>query len=139
MPDPKTNPNLITFTVDVVGDVTGERWVGKFTAKRRLSFKEQLARDNERRRLIGPSVGDPLPRAVSAANIFSELAVRLVDAPSWWRDKDNGTELEDDSVVSRVYMEALEIKEEAEGELKKEADKAEGDLKKTVEADKVVG
>ncbi len=135
MPE-KTNPNLVTFTIDVVGTTTGDRKVGKFTAKKRLSFRDQLTRDNLRRQLLGPAVGQPLPRALSAANVFSELGVRIVEAPSWWTDNDGGMDLEDDEVVAAVYEKAMEAEEEALKALKKDAEKATDDIKAAAESDK---
>ncbi len=133
---PEKNPNHESFTIDVTGDQTGDRKVGKFTVKKRLSFKDQLARDNHRRELLGPAVGTPLPRALSAANIFSELLVRITEAPSWWTDNDNGMNLEDDKVVAQVYDKAMEVEERALKALSKEAEKAIDDLKSAAENDK---
>lgn len=133
---PEKNPNHESFTIDVTGETTGDRKVGKFTAKKRLSFRDQLARDNLRRELLGPAVGQPLPRAMSAANIFSELGVRLVEAPSWWNDNDNGMGLEDDKVVATIFDKVMEIEEKALKALSKEAEKAVEDVKAAAESDK---
>jgi len=133
---PDKNPNHESFTIDVTGEQTGDRKVGKFTVKKRLSFRDQLTRDNLRRSLLGPAVGQPLPRALSAANIFSELGVRIVEAPSWWNDNDNGMDLEDDKVVAAVYDKTMEVEEKALKALSKEAEKAVEDVKAAAESDK---
>jgi len=129
---PESNPNQESFTVDVLGDVSGVQRTGKFTVKRRLSFRDQLARDNFRRSLLGPSVGDPYVRAANLAELFSETMVRIIDAPSWWKDSDNGLELEDDNVFRAVYIKTMECDVEAKRAMAEAAKKAEADLKATV-------
>jgi hypothetical protein len=135
--------NTATFTITETGEVTGRVLTGKFTVKTRLSFKEQLARDQHRRELLGPQKGDPLDenflRAVNTATVFAELHTRLTDAPSWWTSADNGLELEDDSIVGAVYRETMKSVNDSNLTLKKEADKATTDMKAEVQADKVAG
>ena len=119
------------FTIDMVGDSTGERQVGKFSAKKRLTFNDQLARDNFRRQMLGAAPGEPLPRAASMAQIFSELLVRLIDAPSWWVDADEGRALEDENVVVDVYEKALKVESDAAAEVAKKAAIARGEIQET--------
>jgi hypothetical protein len=133
---PEINQNHAVFTCTATGEVSGRTLTGKFTVKKRLSFRDQLVRDNLRRELLGPAKGEPLERAVNAADVFSELQVRIVDAPSWWTGADNGLGLEDDAVVGAVYRETMKIAIEANAALKAEADKAEADLKTDVAAQK---
>lgn len=132
--------NIATFTVTETGEVSGRTLSGKFTVKTRLSFKEQLARDQRRRELLGPQKGDPLDenflRAVNTATVLSELQVRITDAPSWWTSADNGLDLEDDSIVGAVYRETMKAVTDSNLALKKEADKATDDMKVEVKADK---
>ena len=126
---PEINPNYATFAVTATGEVTGKTLSGKFTVKKRLSFKDQLARDQRRRELLGPAKGEPSDRALNAADVFSELNVRIVDAPTWWTGAEDGLGLEDDGVVGAVYRETMKIAVEANATLKALADQAEADLK----------
>jgi hypothetical protein len=114
-------PNSDTFVVNLIGDTTGENQTGKFVAKKRLSFNDQLRRDNYRRQFLGAAVGEPTPRAASMANIFSELIVRLIEAPSWWVDADEGRDLEDENVIIDVFEKAMKIEAEAKAEVAKKA------------------
>jgi len=133
--NPSLDPNNVTFAVDVKGNVTGELYVGKFTFKKRLSFREQLACDNRRRELLGPALGEPTIGATSSSIVFSQLFIRLVDAPSWWTNHDNGLELLDDNVVAAVYRPiADEIKAQNE-QADKDAEKAQTDLKSASASD----
>jgi hypothetical protein len=129
------NSNSETFVLDgVVGETTGTSWTGKFIAKKRLSFNDQLARDNFRRQMLGAAVGEPSARAASVAQIFSELLVRLVEAPTWWVDADEGRLLEDENVIVAVYDKALKVENDAREAVAKAAAEARGDIAKTVEA-----
>lgn len=105
----------IPFDIDVVGEGSGTTFLGKFRVKTRLSFREQLRIDQIRRELIGPdpagNVGDD---AAAYAVALSELAVRLVEVPGWWKESKNGLDLEDENVLFDVWKKVREIvKEEA--------------------------
>jgi hypothetical protein len=125
-------PNSETFTVNVTGDTTGENQTGKFIAKKRLSFNDQLRRDNFRRQMLGTAPGEPAPRAASMATVFSELLVRLLEAPSWWVDADEGRELEDENVIVEVYEKALKVENDAKEEMAKKAAEARGELTEAI-------
>lgn len=125
-------PNSETFVINVVGDATGETQTGKFIAKKRLSFNDQMARDNFRRKMLGEAPGEPTPRASSMATIFSELIVRLTEAPSWWVDADEGRNLEDENVIVEVYDRCMKIETDAKEEVAKKAAVARGELTDTV-------
>lgn len=49
-------------------------------------------RDKIRRELLGNFGIDSSPRAAELAITLSELSVRLVDAPKWWKDSQSGLE-----------------------------------------------
>jgi len=128
-------PNTEDFIVRVVGDTTGTEWTGKFTTKKRLSFNDQLRRDQARRQMLGDAPGKPSERAESMALIFSELLVRLTTAPSWWTDNDEGRTLEDENAVVEVYEKALGVERKALEEVRNRADKAKEDLKEVAVVD----
>lgn len=92
----------------IEGEITGTLWTGEFRVKTYLNYADQLRRDQVRRELLGREDGNSAsPRASSAALVFSELFVRIVNAPSWWNEHENGTLLADDSVVRFIYNKAL--------------------------------
>lgn len=121
-------PNSDTFVVNLIGDQTGETHTGKFTAKKRLSFNDQMRRDNFRRQFLGAAPGEPTPRAASMATIFSELLVRLIEAPSWWVESDEGRDLEDENVAVDVYEKALKVEIDAREAVAKKAAEARGEM-----------
>jgi hypothetical protein len=118
----------ITFTISVDGEITGEKYRGEFKAKPRLTHREQLQRDRIRRELIGPDPSNAEVRALKQAEILSELAVRIVKAPSWWTESSGGLDLEDDAVLAEVYKQAMKAEEELLKALKEKADAAKADL-----------
>jgi len=120
----------VPFTISVVGNVTGETFKGKFSAKPHLSFRDELLQDKIRRELLGPDAEHASEAAKIQSFMFSQLAVRIVDAPGWWKDNGNGLDLVDDNVIAEVYQEVMRIEKEALKELQEKGDKALDDLKK---------
>jgi hypothetical protein len=117
-----------SFTVNVTGETTGEVFPGVFKVKTRLSFRDALERDKIRRALLGSDPDGASIRANSIADVFSELAVRIVDAPSWWANSANGMDLSDDNVVAEVYKQAMEAAKASVAEVTTKADAAKKDL-----------
>jgi hypothetical protein len=126
-----TNKYTSEFNVSCKGEVTGEMFIGKFTVKTRLSHFDQLKRDEARRSLLGPSpVGQkPNEQAMITAEVFSQLAIRIVQAPSWWTDSNNGIDMMDSDPVTKVYETTMTAVKEEEDRLKAEAKKAEEELR----------
>jgi hypothetical protein len=123
----------ISFTVSVDGEITGEKYRGEFKAKPRLSHRDQMQRDRVRRELLG---GDPQfadQRTLYQAEIFSQLSVRIIKAPSWWTDSNGGLDLEDDAVIAQVYKQVMKLEEDAIAALKKEGEEAKDELAKIQE------
>lgn len=122
--------NTAKFNISLDGDSTGEKWIGEFTVKTRLSHRDQMRRDQFRRELLGDARPDMAsPRALNQASIFSDLQVRIVDAPKWWLEAANGLDLLDDNVVGEVYSKALEEESKVLQAIKKEGEEAVKDLK----------
>lgn len=91
------------FSVDVVGDVTSDKFTGVFKCKTRLSHRDALRRDQVRRSLLGADPDSASPRAESVADCLSECSVRILEAPSWWTTAGEGMDLCDDNVLAEVY------------------------------------
>lgn len=119
-----------TAIVNATGEITGEQYTGKFTFKTRLSHKERMQIDTLRRQILGPQPEGavPSPRALSAAQIFANLAVRTLDAPSFWKNSDNGMDLADDDLVSAVYDAAIKAEEDEIQKVRKAGEDAKKDL-----------
>lgn len=123
------NTEPVTFTVSVDGEVTKEKYRGEFKTKPRLSHRDQMQRDRIRRELLG---GDPKfadQRALYQAEIFSQLSVRIIKAPSWWIESNGGLDLEDDAVIAEVYQKTMKVEADAIAEMQKGAEDAKADLR----------
>lgn len=118
------------FVIEEIGENTGENFKGRFIVKTRLSHRDHLLQDSVRRSLLGTTPGDPAGRAASSAEIFSQLSVRIVESPSWWKDADNGTELFDDAPVTAVYNAAIKAEKDAVAALTAKGEQAQKDLGK---------
>lgn len=110
------------FSLHVVGETTDETWKGEFRAKKRLSHRDQLTKDQVRRELLGGQPGQPTERALSTSMILSELRVRLTKFPPWWQDTNFGLDLDDDNVIGEMYDKAIAIEQEALDAKKKKAE-----------------
>jgi hypothetical protein len=123
----------VAFTISVTGETTKEKWFGEFRALRRLSFRQQMARDRSRREYLGELAQYASGRALEQAVVFADLAVSLTKAPEWWTSSANGQDLCDDNLLEAIWMEVQRI----QGNVKKEDEKKTKDdagvLKKAVE------
>jgi len=122
--DPKS------FTISVTDKITGELVRGAFKVKTRLSWRDQLARERIRLDLLGPLAAQASVRAREQADLVSELAVRIVEAPQFWKEADNGLDLQDDAIMVEVFNEAIKAEAEAIAALKKLGEEAKVELAK---------
>lgn len=125
--------DAIPFTISVTGDTTNEKWVGTFKCKPRLSHRDQLTKDRIRRELLGPDANNASTRALNQSEIFAQLAVRLSESPSWWKDNGNGLDLADDNVVAEVFEACLRVEKESVEALTKDGEAAKAELQKISE------
>ena len=126
----KYDPNIITFVVDEKGEISDQQFQGKFSAKLRLTHKEQLMVDREYRKLIGDKPEHATLRSKNQADVISQLYIRVVDSPSWWRESDNGLDLLDDNVVAAIYTKITETVAKEDAEKIEKAKEAAEQLKK---------
>jgi hypothetical protein len=127
-------PATHEFTVDEIGEVSAERFQGKFSLKTVLTHREQLRRDELRRAYLGQFTQSAAsPRAVNQADILSEINVRITDiqkgCPSWWRDHEMGLDLVDDSILVAINNELSKGLLEREKLVKEAIEAARKDLK----------
>jgi hypothetical protein len=118
--------NVFDFSIDVFGDSTGERWLGDFKGKLRLSHRDQMAKDVTKRVLLGDNAQFASQDTIVRVEMFAHLGVSLTQTPSWWKEKGNGLDLFDDNVVIEVYEKLVAEQTKVISDIKKkgEADKA---------------
>jgi hypothetical protein len=92
------------FSVSIVGQRTGKPYNGKFTVKTVLSRRENFLADERRRLILGSNSAGAPPSLQGEAFMLGQLFVRLVEAPDWWKNADNGLDLEDENVIGEIYQ-----------------------------------
>lgn len=117
------------FSIHVKGDSSGESWTGDFRAKVALTRRDILNKDRIRREMLGP-VGEPEEHARLLAIAYSELKVRITDAPKWFTESDYALDLVDETPMAAVYKEAMRIQNEAVAAKVADAAKKAEELKK---------
>ena len=114
-----------SFDLEHTGLVTGHKYTGTFTVRcvLNLQLKHQLELDKTR---LMSDLRNPTDRLEGIAGALSELKVRIVEAPAWWKDSNNGYNLLDEDVVAELYTKCLDMEAEWRTELKAKAGDASG-------------
>ncbi len=116
--------NEYTFSFKTTGDKTKKVFEGSFTVKCLLTSAEiievglRLDQYNRGSKTLAPGV-NLLNRA------FAELDVRMIKAPSWWKDSQDGRDLFDTNVVLEVFDRAIEAEAVYDKRVAEAADVAE--------------
>lgn len=116
--------NSFDFSIDVVGDSTGDKFPGDFSAKQRLSHRDQLQKDILKRGLLGENAQFAAGDAVARAEMFAHLSTSLTKTPIFWREAGNGLDLFDDNVVLAVYEAVIKEQARVVEDLKKKGEDA---------------
>jgi hypothetical protein len=120
--------NIFDFSLDVYGDSTGERWIGDFKAKLRLSHRDHMAKDMAKRALLGSDAQFASQDSIVRAEMFAHIGASLTQTPGWWKEKGNGLDLFDDNVVIAVYEKVVEEQTKVVAEIKKKGEEAKAAL-----------
>ena len=113
-----------TFTLDLVGEQTGQKYFGTFECLKRITHAKQLARDRVVRELLGPGAQDASIRARNQAQIIAQLQVCLVKSPEWFREARFGLDLVDDNVIGELSDRVDDIQVKAFKEVQEKGDEA---------------
>lgn len=116
---------FVDFQIDVKGDMTDQGFAGSFTAKTKLSMRDQFRQDEIYRANLGvnsQAASDNCKR-ISAAIAY--LAVHLVKVPDWWDKVGRGVDLEDVNVLAEINNKCQEAIEEEYKKLQTDAEAAE--------------
>lgn len=100
-----TLPSMeLEFEINIVGDITGERYIGKFKYKRpNLGLIRQI---RTTRAHLNEDLRNLDDETLLLNEMVSWLTYTLVDTPKWWNN--NGFDLYDYNVVMEVYNKVLE-------------------------------
>ncbi len=122
--------DFVSFSIHVVGEVSGQTYVGDFDVKKKMSKLDQCRQDN----FFRFYVGDSSPQFASIpvqgiAETLSQLRVRIVKAPAWWAEEGFGEKIVDDNLIHAIYSKAMQAELDYLTELKKKTADAQADLR----------
>jgi hypothetical protein len=95
------------------GKETGTPRDGLFTVKLLISNSDKLREDQLRRQHLGSNPAAADTEAADIAYAYAFCAVRLTDAPQWWKDANGGLDLLDTNILIEVNNLAYEKVKEA--------------------------
>lgn len=117
------------------GDVTGQPFEGDFVVKCVLNNMEQVEVGIRTDRYNAGSMTINPAHALINRTI-AELEMRVIEAPTWWKESDYGRTLYDTNILYEVFAKTMEGQKIWHERLKKEADEAEKDADKSQKAKK---
>lgn len=117
-----------TFTLDIVGEQSGQKYFGTFECLRRLTHSKQIARDRIMRDILGPGAQDASPRAKNQAMIIAQLQVCLVKSPDWFKECRYGLDLVDDNVIGELSDRVDDVQVKAVKEVQEKGEEARKNL-----------
>jgi hypothetical protein len=122
--------NTFSFSIAEVGETTGEKFNWAFTAKRRLSIRDLINKDAQRRFIIGDRPETAAPETLMRAEMLAYLSVSITESPKEWRESQNGLDLYDDNILIKMYETIQEAQAKATQEVAKAAEESKEKLRK---------
>lgn len=119
--------NEKSFTIHIIGEVTGETFAGEFTAYKFLSSRLAFRKDQLLRSYLAGE-NPMISGQVDGATKMAVVQTCLASSPDWWKESGYGLELLDLNVVDEVYKQIQDIQEEALKTVQKRAAKAAPEL-----------
>ena len=115
--------NEKTFTIDGIGETTGQKYFGNFTTICILNVGQKHQLEIERSRLSA-DLAYPSDRLRGFSLILATLNVKLIKKPDWWNDSFGGLDLLDENIVMDVYDKIVEAENEWREAVQKEGKKS---------------
>jgi len=116
--------NQKSFEISHVGETTGKKYEGTFTVKCVLNLAEKRKIEIERS-TISADLNNPTENLSAIAGVVSNLRVRVVDAPDWFKQSIATLDILDEEIFFHIFSKCLDKSEEWTTEVKK---KSLGDL-----------
>jgi hypothetical protein len=123
---------IISFQIDVKGEVTGTRYEGLFKAKTSLTYRDMLKQDQVRRAVLGPDGDQAGALAQSIAQATAFLAVHLVESPNWWSQQGSGLDVVDVNILTEVNNACFDAVEKEKEKLRSAGEAAKKVLEEKV-------
>ena len=111
------------------GDATQHQYEGDFLVKCVLDIGDKVVLGIEKSRITADLV-NPTNHLEAIGVILSNLRVRIIESPEWWKQSKGGFDIIDENIISSLYQKALEQEQEWVEALRDKAkEKTEGNVK----------
>jgi len=115
--------NEAVFHFDHVGETTGNKYDGTFTVRTALNMGQKHLLELEKSKLLADFL-NPTNELAGIALILSNLRVKVIDAPEWWKQSAGGLNIMDEDVLVELYKKVVEKELEWRANLKNKGAKA---------------
>ena len=115
--------NESSFTLDYIGETTGQKYDGTFTVRTALTMGQKHILELEKSKLLADFI-NPTQELAGIALILSNLRVKIISAPSWWDQSSGGLSIMDEDVLVELYKKTIEKEIEWREALKNKGAKA---------------
>ena len=109
-----------TFDFEHVGEITGKKYEGRFTVLCALNIAQKHLLALEKTRLLG-SYENPTDDLMALAIILSNLRIKVVDGPEWWKQSNGGNLIEDEDALIALFKKVEEAESQWRADIKKKA------------------
>ena len=117
--------NERTFEFCEKGDVTFKEYKGSFTVKCVLSMLDKRILEVEKSRIMA-DISNPTNELIALSTIMANLNVRIIESPSWWKEANNGNNIQDENIIVTLFDKVMDQEEEWRKEVKNMVDHKEG-------------
>ncbi len=115
--------NVHVFDFKEKGEITDKSYDGQFTCLCILNMLEKQLLGVEKTRLQA-DMSNPTPDLQGIAMILSNLRVRIIDGPEWWKQSAGGGTIRDENVLVALYDKVMEAEAVWRKKLKSQAESA---------------
>jgi len=120
--------NESVFDFEAKGETTGETYKGQFTVMCVLNMSGRHALELEKTRLMA-DYANPSRGLAGIAISLATVRAKIIDAPAWWKNSDEGSLIIDENVVLTLYDKCNEVEAKWRKSLKSQSEEAQADSK----------
>jgi hypothetical protein len=115
--------NEKTFDLEIIGEDTNIKYSGQFTVKCVLNMSGKHSLALEKTRLMA-DYANPSRDLAGIAISLATIRAKIISAPAWWKNNDNGALIMDENVIMAIYDKCEEMEVQWRAELKAQAGEA---------------
>lgn len=124
--------NEKSFYFKHTGELTGKVYEGDFSAKCVLNLADKRLLEVEKS-AITLDLNNPSGNLSAIGNVVSNLRVRILDAPDWFKQSIVSLDILDDELMFEIYAKCLELSDEWIADLKNKSADNDKSLKRDSE------